>query len=127
MMTETYENIRPDKGFRFMAEKVSHNPLIIAVSHLFTHYRKCPFSLTVSDANRHIRSRGTTCTGNVSRYEVNSGVSEKSIDTKQHPTQVFGFCRKVYGMFVPMDFLQFEVAKGKTRFCRSLSTKGHTT
>lgn len=32
MMTETYENIRPDKGFRFIAEKVSHNPLIIAVS-----------------------------------------------------------------------------------------------
>ncbi|KAI8141248.1 Oxysterol-binding protein-domain-containing protein [Fennellomyces sp. T-0311] len=30
MMTETYENIRPDKGFRFIAEKVSHNPLIIA-------------------------------------------------------------------------------------------------
>ena len=32
MMNETYENIRPDKGFRFVAEKVSHNPLIIAVS-----------------------------------------------------------------------------------------------
>ncbi|KAI7853615.1 Oxysterol-binding protein-domain-containing protein [Circinella umbellata] len=30
MMNETYENIRPDKGFRFIAEKVSHNPLIIA-------------------------------------------------------------------------------------------------
>ncbi|KAI9489887.1 Oxysterol-binding protein-domain-containing protein [Zychaea mexicana] len=30
MMNETYENIRPDKGFRFVAEKVSHNPLIIA-------------------------------------------------------------------------------------------------
>ncbi|GAA5807757.1 hypothetical protein MFLAVUS_001134 [Mucor flavus] len=30
MMTETYENIRPDKGFRFVSEKVSHNPLIIA-------------------------------------------------------------------------------------------------
>ncbi|KAG2190375.1 hypothetical protein INT46_002356 [Mucor plumbeus] len=30
MMTETYENIRPDKGFRFISEKVSHNPLIIA-------------------------------------------------------------------------------------------------
>lgn len=32
MMTETYECIRPDKGFRFISEKVSHNPLIIAVS-----------------------------------------------------------------------------------------------
>lgn len=30
MMTETYEAIRPDKGFRFVSEKVSHNPLIIA-------------------------------------------------------------------------------------------------
>ncbi|KAI9310588.1 Oxysterol-binding protein [Dichotomocladium elegans] len=30
MMNETYELIRPDKGFRFIAEKVSHNPLIIA-------------------------------------------------------------------------------------------------
>ncbi|KAI8071203.1 Oxysterol-binding protein-domain-containing protein [Gongronella butleri] len=30
MMTETYENIRPDKGFRFVAEKVCHNPLTIA-------------------------------------------------------------------------------------------------
>ncbi|KAI7905818.1 Oxysterol-binding protein-domain-containing protein [Cokeromyces recurvatus] len=30
MMAETYENIRPDKGFRFISEKVSHNPLIIA-------------------------------------------------------------------------------------------------
>jgi hypothetical protein len=30
MMTETYENIRPDRGFRFISEKVSHNPLIIA-------------------------------------------------------------------------------------------------
>ncbi|GAN11187.1 oxysterol-binding protein-related protein 3 isoform X4 [Mucor ambiguus] len=30
MMTETYENIRPDKGFRFISEKVSHNPLVIA-------------------------------------------------------------------------------------------------
>ncbi|KAI9028337.1 Oxysterol-binding protein-domain-containing protein [Phycomyces nitens] len=30
MMTETYECIRPDKGFRFISEKVSHNPLIIA-------------------------------------------------------------------------------------------------
>ncbi|CEG66645.1 hypothetical protein RMATCC62417_03186 [Rhizopus microsporus] len=30
MMAETYENIRPDKGFRFIAEKVSHNPLRIA-------------------------------------------------------------------------------------------------
>jgi hypothetical protein len=30
MMTETYENIRPDLGFRFVSEKVSHNPLIIA-------------------------------------------------------------------------------------------------
>ena len=32
MMNETYENIRPDKGFRFIAEKVCHNPLMIAVS-----------------------------------------------------------------------------------------------
>ncbi|CDH57471.1 oxysterol-binding protein [Lichtheimia corymbifera JMRC:FSU:9682] len=30
MMTETYECIRPDKGFRFISEKVSHNPLIVA-------------------------------------------------------------------------------------------------
>lgn len=30
LMTETYENIRPDKGFRYISEKVSHNPLIIA-------------------------------------------------------------------------------------------------
>ncbi|KAF7726191.1 hypothetical protein EC973_008989 [Apophysomyces ossiformis] len=30
LMTETYENIRPDKGFRFVAEKVSHRPLMIA-------------------------------------------------------------------------------------------------
>lgn len=29
-MTETYECIRPDKGFRFISEKVSHHPLIIA-------------------------------------------------------------------------------------------------
>ncbi|KAI9249306.1 Oxysterol-binding protein-domain-containing protein [Sporodiniella umbellata] len=30
MMTETYESIRPDKGFRFVSEKVSHVPLTIA-------------------------------------------------------------------------------------------------
>ncbi|KAI7869149.1 Oxysterol-binding protein-domain-containing protein [Spinellus fusiger] len=30
MMTETYECIRPEKGFRFISEKVSHNPLVIA-------------------------------------------------------------------------------------------------
>ncbi|KAI8147715.1 Oxysterol-binding protein-domain-containing protein [Fennellomyces sp. T-0311] len=30
MMNETYENIRPDKGFRFIAEKVCHNPVTIA-------------------------------------------------------------------------------------------------
>jgi hypothetical protein len=30
MMNETYENIRPDKGFRFISEKVSHSPLVIA-------------------------------------------------------------------------------------------------
>ncbi|CAO3687459.1 unnamed protein product [Rhizopus stolonifer] len=30
MMTETYENIRPDKGFRYVSEKVSHTPLTIA-------------------------------------------------------------------------------------------------
>ncbi|KAI9482535.1 Oxysterol-binding protein-domain-containing protein [Zychaea mexicana] len=30
MMNETYENVRPDKGFRFIAEKVCHNPLMIA-------------------------------------------------------------------------------------------------
>jgi hypothetical protein len=29
-MSETYECIRPDKGFRFISEKVSHHPLIIA-------------------------------------------------------------------------------------------------
>lgn len=30
LMNETYENIRPDKGFRFISEKVKHKPLIIA-------------------------------------------------------------------------------------------------
>ncbi|KAI8983596.1 Oxysterol-binding protein-domain-containing protein [Pilobolus umbonatus] len=30
MMNETYECIRPDRGFRFISEKVSHNPLIVA-------------------------------------------------------------------------------------------------
>ncbi|KAI8328608.1 Oxysterol-binding protein-domain-containing protein [Choanephora cucurbitarum] len=30
LMSETYEAIRPDKGFRFVSEKVSHNPLIVA-------------------------------------------------------------------------------------------------
>ncbi|KAG2231171.1 hypothetical protein INT48_002952 [Thamnidium elegans] len=30
ILTETYECIRPDKGFRFISEKVSHHPLIIA-------------------------------------------------------------------------------------------------
>lgn len=30
MMNETYESIRPDKGFRFMSEKVCHHPLTIA-------------------------------------------------------------------------------------------------
>ncbi|KAI8369452.1 Oxysterol-binding protein-domain-containing protein [Radiomyces spectabilis] len=30
MLGETYENIRPDKGFRFIAEKVCHRPLMIA-------------------------------------------------------------------------------------------------
>ncbi|KAL0097849.1 Oxysterol-binding protein-domain-containing protein [Phycomyces blakesleeanus] len=42
MMTETYESIRPDKGFRFMSEKVSHNPLIIAThteSRNYTHWQ----------------------------------------------------------------------------------------
>ncbi|KAM3579255.1 Oxysterol-binding protein 3 [Umbelopsis sp. WA50703] len=30
MMCETYECIRPDKGFRFIAEKVKHNPPVVA-------------------------------------------------------------------------------------------------
>ncbi|KAI8394249.1 Oxysterol-binding protein-domain-containing protein [Radiomyces spectabilis] len=30
LMSETYECIRPDRGFRFIAEKVCHNPNIIA-------------------------------------------------------------------------------------------------
>ncbi|KAI7905217.1 Oxysterol-binding protein-domain-containing protein [Cokeromyces recurvatus] len=30
IMSETYECVRPDKGFRFISEKVSHHPLIIA-------------------------------------------------------------------------------------------------
>ncbi|KAI8373304.1 Oxysterol-binding protein-domain-containing protein [Blakeslea trispora] len=30
LMSETYEAIRPDKGFRYISEKVSHNPLIVA-------------------------------------------------------------------------------------------------
>lgn len=32
LMNETYECIRPDKGFRFIAEKVSHRPNVMAVS-----------------------------------------------------------------------------------------------
>lgn len=32
LMSETYECIRPDKGFKFFAEKVSHVPSIVAVS-----------------------------------------------------------------------------------------------
>ncbi|KAG0170426.1 hypothetical protein DFQ28_002139 [Apophysomyces sp. BC1034] len=30
LMSETYECIRPDKGFRFISEKVSHNPNVMA-------------------------------------------------------------------------------------------------
>jgi hypothetical protein len=30
LLGETYENHRPDKGFRYLSEKVSHNPLIFA-------------------------------------------------------------------------------------------------
>ena len=40
MMNETYENIRPDKGFRFIAEKVSHNPVIIAVRYQLSSFEK---------------------------------------------------------------------------------------
>lgn len=32
LMCETYECIRPDKGFRFISEKVSHYPNVMAVS-----------------------------------------------------------------------------------------------
>lgn len=32
LMSETYECIRPDRGFRFIAEKVSHYPNVMAVS-----------------------------------------------------------------------------------------------
>lgn len=32
LMNETYECIRPDKGFRFVSEKVSHRPNVMAVS-----------------------------------------------------------------------------------------------
>lgn len=39
MMTETYECIRPDKGFRFMSEKVSHHPLMIASHAESQHYQ----------------------------------------------------------------------------------------
>ncbi|KAI7896682.1 Oxysterol-binding protein-domain-containing protein [Mucor mucedo] len=39
ILTETYECIRPDKGFRFISEKVSHHPLIIA-SHAESHAYK---------------------------------------------------------------------------------------
>jgi hypothetical protein len=31
VLAETYECIRPDKGFRFLAEKVSHHPNVMAV------------------------------------------------------------------------------------------------
>lgn len=31
LMCETYECIRPDKGFRFISEKVSHYPNVMAV------------------------------------------------------------------------------------------------
>jgi hypothetical protein len=34
LMSETYECIRPDRGFRFIAEKVSHYPNVMAVSFL---------------------------------------------------------------------------------------------
>lgn len=35
LMSETYECIRPDRGFRFIAEKVSHYPNVMAVSLLY--------------------------------------------------------------------------------------------
>jgi hypothetical protein len=31
LLGETYECIRPDKGFRFISEKVSHHPNVMAV------------------------------------------------------------------------------------------------
>jgi hypothetical protein len=33
LLSETYECIRPDKGFRFIAEKVSHHPNVMAVKY----------------------------------------------------------------------------------------------
>lgn len=39
LLGETYECIRPDKGFRFIAEKVSHHPNVMAVKYsLLTHF-----------------------------------------------------------------------------------------
>ncbi|KAI8973860.1 Oxysterol-binding protein-domain-containing protein [Pilobolus umbonatus] len=38
LMNETYEYIRPDKGFRYISEKVSHHPLIMANHTESKHY-----------------------------------------------------------------------------------------
>jgi hypothetical protein len=37
LLFETYECVRPDKGFRFVSEKVSHRPNVMAVSNQSTH------------------------------------------------------------------------------------------
>lgn len=39
LLGETFEYIRPDKGFRFIAEKVSHNPVIVACHAESKHWR----------------------------------------------------------------------------------------
>lgn len=76
MMTETYECIRPDKGFRFISEKVSHNPLIVAVRipplAFFIFIRSLIQMITF----RHTLKLKSTSTGKAQRSKANSGASQ---------------------------------------------------
>jgi hypothetical protein len=51
LLSETYECIRPDKGFRFIAEKVSHHPNVMAVKYT---NRLSLFFFPKNDTNAYI-------------------------------------------------------------------------
>ena len=77
MMNETYENIRPDKGFRFISEKVSHVPLVIAAhaeSKRFRYWQSTQVKSKFWGKSMELMSEGTfhiTLTGHDDHFTFN--------------------------------------------------------
>lgn len=76
MMCETYECIRPDKGFRFIAEKVKHNPPVVAVR--IVHSNPIILALLLLTPNttcRPLHSQQAFVSGKMQLSRASSGAS----------------------------------------------------